>query len=94
MIDAVAADEAYLQEVLAAAAQEDEFTVGDGLQLCTAAAASSSGQTTYMSSWTGWAFGMRPALCACCFLQRTRLSFPIPTLPARLSSGAAAGGVP
>ena len=27
MIDAVAADEAYLQEVLAAAAQEDEFTV-------------------------------------------------------------------
>ncbi len=28
MIDAVAADEAYLQEVLAAAAQEDEFMVG------------------------------------------------------------------
>lgn len=30
MIDAVAADEAYLQEVLAAAAQEDEFTVRRG----------------------------------------------------------------
>lgn len=28
MIDAVASDEAYLQQVLAAAAQEDEFTVG------------------------------------------------------------------
>ena len=28
MIDRVAGDEAYLQQVLAAAAQEDEFTVG------------------------------------------------------------------
>lgn len=31
MVDAVARDEAYLQEVLAAAAQEDEFTVGGGV---------------------------------------------------------------